>query len=267
VVDFLQESLHLSQRRACGLVGLRTATYRYRSRRPSLEDVRERLRHHAAARPRFGYRRLGVLLDREGHRMNHKKLYRLYKLEHLAVRRRKRKKRVAEPRVTRPPASRPNARWSMDFTADALACGRAFRTLNIVDDFTRECLALEVDVSLPGARVVRVLERLVELRGKPEVIVVDNGPEFAGRVLDAWAYEQGVTLAFIRPGKPVENAFVESFNGRFRDECLNMHHFRSVRHARNLIEAWRQDDNEQRPHSSLGNLTPEEFATRHQHVA
>jgi len=179
--------------------------------------------------------------------MNHKKLYRLYKLEHLAVRRRKRKKRVAEPRVTRPPASRPNARWSMDFT--------------------RECLTLEVDVSLPGARVVRVLERLVELRGKPEVIVVDNGPEFAGRVLDAWAYEQGVTLAFIRPGKPVENAFVESFNGRFRDECLNMHHFRSVRHARNLIEAWRQDDNEQRPHSSLGNLTPEEFATRHQHVA
>ena len=185
VADFLRETFHLTQRRACGLVGLRTATWRYRSRRPSHEAVRARLRHHAAARPRFGYRRLGVLLEREGFLMNHKKLYRRYKLEQLAVRRRKRKKRIAEPRVVRPPATRPNTRWSMDFTADALACGRAFRTLDIVDDFTRECLALEVDVSLPGARVVRVLERLVDLRGKPEVIVVDNGPEFAGRVLDA----------------------------------------------------------------------------------
>ena len=251
MVDFLQESLHLSQRRACGLVGLRTATYRYRSRRPSLEDVRERLRHHAAARPRFGYRRLGVLLDREGHRMNHKKLYRLYKLEHLAVRRRKRKKRVAEPRVTRPPASRPDARWSMGFT--------------------RECLALEVDVSLPDVKVVRVPERLFELRGKPEVIVVDNGPEFADRVLDAWVCEQGVTLAFIRPGKPVENAFVESFNGRFRDECLNMHLFRTVRHARNLIEAWRHTTTDNAPTAPSATSYPRSLQpatnTRHEQPA
>ncbi|WP_155518461.1 IS3 family transposase, partial [Ralstonia solanacearum] len=153
-----------------------------------------------------------------------------------------------------------NQSWSMDFVSDGLAYGRRFRCLNVVDDYTRECLVIEVDTSLPGLRVKQVLERLKEMRGLPASITVDNGPEFAGKVLDAWAYEAGVTLSFIRPGKPVENAYIESFNGRFRDECLNEHWFVSMRHARQLIEEWRIEYNTERPHSSLGYLTPVQFA-------
>ncbi|APF89354.1 integrase (plasmid) [Ralstonia solanacearum FJAT-91] len=152
----------------------------------------------------------------------------------------------------------------MDFVSDGLAYGRRFRCLNVVDDYTRECLVIEVDTSLPGLRVKQVLERLKEMRGLPASITVDNGPEFAGKVLDAWAYEAGVTLSFIRPGKPVENAYIESFNGRFRDECLNEHWFVSMRHARQLIEEWRVEYNTERPHSSLGYLTPAQFAQGHE---
>ena len=214
----------------------------------------------AYARPRFGYRRLQVLLRRAGVRVNHKCVYRVYRQEGLAVRR-KRRKRVAGqrgPAVVVPTAV--NQRWSMDFMGDSLADGRTFRTLNVVDDCSREALAIVVDTSLPGTRVVRVLEELGETRGLPAVIVIDNGPEFAGQALDEWAYRRGVRLHFITPGKPVENAYIESFNGKFRDECLNEHWFLDLDHARELIEEWRVDYNRVRPHSSLDNATPEEFA-------
>jgi putative transposase len=222
--------------------------------------VRARLQAHAAARSRFGYRRLHVLLEREGIRVNHKRVHRLYRAAGLQVRRRRRKRLTRGDRVPLPLPSSRGERWSMDFTADTLADGRNFRTLNIVDDFTRECLAIEVDRSLPGLRVARVLERLAVTVGLPRAIVVDNGPEFAGRTLDAWAYAHDVTLRFIRPGKPVENAYVESFNGKFRDECLNEHWFVSLADAQLAIEAWRVDYNTVRPHSSLNGATPDQFA-------
>ena len=148
----------------------------------------------------------------------------------------------------------------MDFVMDTVSGGRRIRVLAVVDDFTRECLAVEVDSSIGGARVARVLDRLIEFRGKPEGITMDNGPEFAGRALDAWAYRNKVRLDFIRPGKPIENAYIESFNGRLRDECLNGNEFLSLREAQNIIESWREDYNDKRPHGSLGHLTPTEFA-------
>jgi putative transposase len=191
---------------------------------------------------------------------NHKRTERLYREEGLSLRRKRKRKKVATPRTIVPPPQRPNQRWSMDFTTDAVVGGQRFRALAIVDDFTRECPAIEVDTSLGGPRVVRVLERLMEWRGLPEVITVDHGPEFAGKVLDQWACRRGVTLHFIRPGKPGENAFIESFNGRFRDECLNENWFLNLKQARGIIEAWRQDYNEVRPHSSLKGQTPREYA-------
>jgi len=178
----------------------------------------------------------------------------------LAVRRKQRKKLAARARVVLPGPTRINERWSMDFMADSLAKSRSFRTLNIIDEFSRECLAIEVDTSIPGRRVCRVLDRLAETRGLPLMIVVDNGPEFAGKHLDAWASRNGVKLHFIRPGKPVENCFVESFNDKFRDECLNEHWFLDLQDARAKIEAWRIDYNRVRPHSSLNYMTPKEFA-------
>ncbi len=247
-------------RRACRVIQIAESSYRYRSCRQEPEGLRERLLELAAERPRFGYRRLHVLLVREGWAVNHKRIQRMYREEKLAVRR-KRRKRVAQtarrPKVL--PAG-PNERWSMDFMADSLATGRGFRTFNVVDDFTRECVAIEVDTSLSGERVTRVLDQVIERRGKPLSLVMDNGPEFAGRALDAWAYQRGVQLHFIRPGKPIENCFVESFNGKFRDECLNQHWFTSLRDARLEIEAWRRDYNHVRPHSSLGQLPPAVFA-------
>jgi putative transposase len=226
--------------------------------------VVERLRSLAHERPRYGYRRLHVLLRRGGVPANHKRLWRLYRQEGLAVRRKRRKRTAWGRRVILPAAQTRNERWSMDFVGDSLADGRTFRTLNIVDDFTREAVAIVVDQSIPGERVVRELEAVAMQRGVPGMIVTDNGPEFAGKALDAWAYRRGVTLHFIRPGKPVENAYVESFNGKFRDECLNEHWFTSLPHARDVIAGWRQDYNEVRPHSSLGNATPAEFARRAQ---
>ena len=192
--------------------------------------------------------------------MNHKRVHRIYREAGLQVRRRRRKRLTQADRAPLSVPSQRRERWSMDFTADTLADGRCFRTLNIVDDFTRECVAIEVDRSLPGLRVARVLDRLHALIGLPACIVVDNGPEFAGRTLDAWAYARGVTLRFIRPGKPIENAYVESFNGKFRDECLNEHWFVSLADAQVTIEAWRIDYNTVRPHSSLQDATPEAFA-------
>jgi putative transposase len=261
VVGWLVDARHTSLRRACRLVGLSTATWRYqRHGRVDNTHLLARLQAHAAVRPRYGYRRLHTLVAREGVVANHKRVHRVYCEAGLQVRRRRRKRLSRGERVPIAPPTGPGQRWSMDFMTDTLADGRGFRTFNIVDDFTRECVAIEVDRSLPGARVVRVLERLAATIGLPRVLVSDNGPEFAGRTLDAWAYRQGIELRFIRPGKPIENAYVESFNGKFRDECLNEHWFLSVAEAQQIIEAWREDYNTVRPHRSLGQQTPAAYA-------
>jgi len=214
----------------------------------------------AEERRRFGYRRLHVFLRREGVTVNHKRVYRIYRDEGLSVRRRGRKRVAREARLPLPTPIGPNELWSLDFVSDALAWGRRIRLLCIIDAYTREALAIEVDTSLSGERVARVLDRVIAERGaKPMNIVLDNGPELTSRALDQWAYERGVHLRFIEPGKPVQNAFIESFNGRLRDECLNEHWFLSLADARRIIEAWRMDYNRSRPHTSLGNLTPLEF--------
>jgi putative transposase len=250
-----------SLRRACRVVGLSTATWRYQPRaNVTNAQVLAGLQAHAAVRARFGYRRLHLLIAREGLVVNHKRVHRIYRAAGLQVRRRRRKRLTRAERVPLQAPCHRLERWSMDFTVDTLADGRGFRTLNIVDDFTRECVAIEVDRSLPGLRVARVLDRLAGAIGLPQTIVVDNGPEFAGRTLDAWAYAHGVTLRFIRPGKPIENAYIESFNGKFRDECLNEHWFVSLADAIDLIETWRVDYNTIRPHSALGGRTPMQCA-------
>jgi putative transposase len=260
-VGWLVEAHQASVRRGCRLIGLSTATWQY-ERRGRVDNVEllARLQAHAVVRPRYGYRRLHTLVAREGIVANHKRVHRVYREAGLQVRRRRRTRLTRGERVPLPAPSRPRERWSMDFMVDTLADGRGFRTLNLVDDFTRECVAIEVDRSLPGARVVRVLDRLAEAIGLPRVLVSDNGPEFAGRTLDAWAYRRGIELRFIRPGKPIENAYVESFNGKFRDECLNEHWFFSIAEAQQIIEAWRVDYNTVRPHRSLGQQTPAAYA-------
>jgi len=197
-------------------------------------------------------------------KINHKRTERLYGLEKLQLRKRRRKKGASVMRITLPQPDRPNQMWTMDFVWDALTSGRRFKTLTLIDVYTRESLAIEVDTSLPAARVIRVLSRLAYQRGLPEVISMDNGPEFISNALDAWAYERGVKLHFIEPGKPVQNGFIESFNDKFRNECLNEHCFFTIDHARKLIEDWRNEYNKERPHSSLGNLTPEEFMRQEQ---
>lgn len=260
VVTHLLAAFPTSARRACRLVRLSRSRWHYKSRRGDDRVLRDRLCALAAERPRWGYQQLHVLLRREGHLVNHKKVLRLYREEGLAVMRRRRKKRVAVSRVPLPLPSGRTERWSMDFISDALANGRPFRCLTIVDDFTRECPAIEVGHSLPGWRVIHVLNRLANERGLPRSIVCDNGPEFAGKALDLWAYERGVILQFIRPGKPVENAFIESFNGKFRNECLGVNWFTNLQDAQLTIESWRRDYNEYRPHTSLGHRTPAEFA-------
>jgi len=221
------------------------------------------MREIAEQRKRFGAPRIGIMLKREGWMVNHKKVERIYAEEHLALRRRTRRKKRVGPRVPMPVPARPNPHLSMDFVQDRLTSGRTIRTLTIVDHFSRECPAIEVDTSLGGARVVRVLERLAERHGAPETITIDHGTEFDSTPMDEWAFNRKVTLDFIRPGKPNENAYIESFNGRFRDECLNEHLFETLDHARYIIENWRIDYNEARPHSSLDNLTPKEFLEQH----
>jgi putative transposase len=255
----LLEAFRVSTRRACGVVSCHRATFYYRATRRDPTPLRMRLRELAAARPRVGYRRLAILLQREGWKVNHKRVYRLYGEEQLAVRTRRRKKRASHLRVVPLRPTRPNEQWCMDFMADRLEDGRRIRILTVEDVFTRECLAVGVDVSLVSARVVRVLERLVAQRGAPAVITVDNGSEFYSRRTDAWAYQQGVRLLFSRPGKPMDNPFIESFNGRLRDEHLNVELFFSVVDAQRKILEWQRDYNENRPHSSLGQIPPREF--------
>jgi len=259
-VDALIDERGYGVTRACGLVDISRSLYRYRSRRAGSAEILTRLRELAAEKRRYGYRRLHVLLRREGYAVNRKRTYRLYRDAGLAVKRRKRKRYAPGERRALPKPIAANVSWSMDFVADGLADGRKLRCLNIVDDCTRECVAIEVDTSLTGRRVVAVLERLADTRGLPRSITVDHGPEFEGQALDAWAFAKGVTLAFIRPGKPVENAYIESFNGRFRDECLNENWFVTMAQARRVIERWRNEYNQDRPHSRLGYLTPAGYA-------
>ena len=256
----MRERYGLSERRACRLVEIGRSTLRYCPRKRGDEaPLRDRLRELAAERPRFGYRRLHVLLRREGVIVNHKRVERLYREEGLAVRRRRRKRVARDGRGRAALPGRPNQQWGVDFVSDTLAWGRRIRLFTVVDVFTREVLAIEVDTSLPGGRVVRVLERLAAARGAPDEIVLDNGPELTGKDVNQWAYGRGVGLRFIEPGKPIQNAFVESFQGRLRDECLDRHWFVSLPDARHTIEAWRQDYNRARPHSALGYRPPEEF--------
>lgn len=254
----LQAQFAVSERRAARLAGVSRSTIRYQRRRQEDLSIWERLHELAAERPRFGYRRLHVLVRREGHRINHKRVYRLYQAAGLAVRRRARK-RVARPRVFHPTIGLvPNANWTLDFMSDALGWGRRIRVLSVLDTCTREALAIEVNTSLSSATIVRVLEQIITERGQPTEIVMDNGPELTSRRLDQWAYGRNIQLRFIDPGKPVQNAVMESFNGRLRDECLNQHWFTSLADARHLIEAWRNDYNQVRPHSTLGYRTPKE---------
>ncbi len=262
IVVHLKEAFQFSERRACKIVGLCRNSCRYQAKPKNDEEIRARLRELAEKRRKSGAPTLHTLLRREGFLINHKRTERLYREEGLSLRRKKRKKRISHLRVLMDRPERVNHHWSMDFVSDGLYNGRRFRVLTIVDNFSRECPALEVDHSLTGKRVSRVLDRIALTRELPEVITVDNGPEFISKALDLWAFEHGVKLRFIQPGKPTQNAYIESFNGKFRNECLNDNVFVSLDSARSIIEEWRQDYNSERPHSSLNNITPQEFAAR-----
>jgi putative transposase len=259
-VRALTDQYGVSSRRACGPVQVHRSTFFYISHGKDDRALRLRLRELAATRPRFGYLRLHILLRREGWLVNKKRIYRLYGEEGLSVRTKYRRKRASHCRVTPDLPTAPNQRWSMDFVADTLDDGRRFRALTVVDLFTRECLAIEADFSLPGRKVAAVLDRLALTRTLPKIITVDNGTEFISKEMDSWAYRRGVQLDFIRPGRPVENAHIESFNGRLRDECLNAELFLTLEDALQKLAEWKSDYNKSRTHSSLGGLSPLEFA-------
>jgi putative transposase len=250
----------MSQRRVAGLIRVERGTLRYQHHRDRQEALRVRLRELAGSRVRYGYRRLTVLLRREGWQVNAKRIYRLYTEEGLLVRTKRRKERAQRQRIAQGLATRPNGRWSMDFVAQRLADGRWIRVLTVVDQFTRECLCLHADTALSGEKVAAALDVIVAERGAPLSITVDNGTEFASRAMDFWAYTNGVHLDFIRPGRPVENGYIESFNGKLRDECLNVEVFFSLADARKKLALWREDYNQHRPHSALDDRTPAEFA-------
>ena len=252
----------MSQRRACRVLAVDRSSVRYRRIRPDDADLRDAMKSVAAERRRFGYRRIHIMLARQGIVMNQKKLRRLYREEGLQVRRRGGRKRALGTRRPMVLPDRPNERWSLDFVSDAFTDGRRFRILAVVDDFTRECLALVPDTSLSGRRVVRELEAVIARRNRPHTIVSDNGTELTSTAILKWCQETGVEWHYIAPGKPTQNAFIESFNSRFRDECLNETLFASLAEARAHINAWKEDYNRYRPHSALGNITPAEFAMK-----
>ena len=261
LVKEAQVAYRVAERRACRVLGFARSSFRYQSRRDPRAELRVRLRDLAASRVHYGYVRLWVLLRREGWVVNKKLVYRLYCEEGLGIRRRKpRRRKSVQVREARVPVQHANEIWSMDFMSDQLVGGQRFRLLTLVDNHSRESLAIEVGQRLTGDDVVRALEQVTTERGKPQSIRVDNGPEFISRSLDLWAYFNGVKLDFSRPGKPTDNAVIESFNGRLRDECLNQHWFLSLDEAKRLTEAWREDYNRVRPHASLGQRTPFEFA-------
>ena len=249
-----------SQRRAANLVGMHRSVARYRSCRETDSTLKERLKELATQYPRYGYETLHGLLKLEGRVINEKRTYRIYREEHLQVRRKRRKRLTRQQRVPMPMVTRVNQRWSMDFVSDQLATGRRFRIFNLVDDFTRECVGQIVDFSISGERVARYLDEVSSKRKLPDEIVLDNGPEMTSKALGFWSQKNGVTLNFIRPGKPIENPFVESFNGKFRDQCLNEYWFTDIADARRIIENRRIHYNEERPHSSLDRMPPAMFA-------
>lgn len=257
-VRWLRENYAASQQRVCGLLQIAVSSYRYRRTR-SDEALRERLVELARKKPRFGYRRLHVLLEGDGERVNHKRVFRVYREAGLAVRRKARKRLVREgsPRAALTGA---NQEWAVDFAHDALASGRAIRVLTVEDEYTRECLRLEVDTSFASPRVTRALEGILRNRPRPLAIRCDNGPEFSSRHFLAWCIERGIALVHIQPGKPQQNGYVESFNGKLRDECLNVSWFENLWDARRKIAAWQKEFNEERPHSSLGYQTPAAYA-------
>ncbi len=252
----------MSERRACAVIAADRKTIRYCSRRPRETALRARLRDLANERRRFGYRRLFILLRREGEPSGINRIYRLYREEGLAVRKRKARRRAVGTRAPILIEARPNARWSLDFVHDQLADGRRIRVLNIADDVTRECLAAIPDTSISGVRVARVLTAVIAQRGKPAMIVSDHGTEFTSNAIFAWAKDQGVAWHYIAPGKPMQNGYIESFNGKMRDELLNESLFLSLAHARQAIAAWVADYNTARPHSSLSYRTPAAFAAQ-----
>lgn len=259
-VKHLRNSYPVSVRRACAVMELQVSSYYYRVKPKQDERLRCALKDLALKRRRWGYRMLAMSLKRQGYHDNIKRIYRIYREEGLQVRQRK-KRRRARWRGSKPqPSEGKDQRWSLDFMSDALADGRKIRLLNIVDDYTRESLAMEVDTSLSGERVARVLDRLLMEGRRPKRLITDNGPEFISKAMNCWAYQHGIEHDFIEPGRPMQNGYCESFNGTCRDECLNEHWFLSVEDARQKIENWRLDYNQERPHSSLGGKTPSEYS-------
>lgn len=261
-VAHLCKTHQVSQRRACSVLDVDRSSVRYRSVRPDDAELRKAMKAVAAERRRFGYRRVHVMLERQGWQVNQKKLRRLYREEKLQVRKRGGRKRALGTRRPMLVPEKPNERWSLDFVSDAFTDGRRFRVLAIVDDFSRECLALVADTSLSGLRVTRELTAIMVRRGRPKTIVSDNGTELTSMAVLRWCQETRIDWHYIAPGKPMQNAFVESFNGSFRDELLNETLFSSLAEAREKITTWKDDYNRHRPHSSLGNLTPQEFTMK-----
>ena len=260
-VRYLAGRYAVSERRGCAVTGTARSTFQYKSTRPSQEALRQKIRDLALSRVRYGYKRIHVLLKRQGIHVNKKRVYRLYCQEGFQLRPRRPRRHVSaatgQPPRTKPRA--PNVAWTMDFVSDQTVQGTRFRALTVVDVFTRECLAIEPGKSLRGADVVNVLSRIATERGAPKRIYCDNGSEFVGRLVDLWAYANSVTMEFSRPGKPTDNAFIESFNGSLRDECLNVHWFDDLTDAKEKLQAWRREYNESRPHRSLDELSPLEF--------
>lgn len=239
---------------------MHASTFYYKNYGPDLTPLIMRMKELAYARPRWGHRRIHILLRREGWLVNHKKTLRLYQLHGLNIRSQRIKKRARWSRGHLPQAARSNERWSLDFMTDMLTSGKRFRTFNVIDNYTRECLCIEIATSMPSSKVVEYLNQIIKVRGKPNSITLDNGTELTSKVFDQWAYENNVTLDFIQPGKPTQNGMIESFNGKFRDECLNANVFTGLDDANQIIKKWVDDYNKNRPHSSLGNLAPLAFA-------
>lgn len=262
---YLQEEHKISERQACQIVQLCRASGRYQAKKLLDEEaLRKRIKSLAEERSRFGYRRIGYLLLREGYKINHKRVYRLYKEQGLEVRRRKKRRKAVGTRVPSKAVTAANQRWSLDFVMDALGDGRRIRLLTIVDEYTRESLKIVVERSMAGKRVAQELKDLIKSRGKPEEILSDNGTEFTSHAIISWAQEETIKWVYIQPGKPMQNGYIESFNGKLRDECLNENMFETVTEAKIVVERWRKDYNEQRPHSSLGGLTPTAYARQMQ---
>ena len=259
-VAHLMDKHQVSQRKACNVLKVDRSTVRYRSKRTDDADVRDAIKRIAKERRRFGYRRINVMLQREGIHMNHKKLRRIYAEEKLQVRRRGGRKRALGTRRPMGVPNGANQRWSLDFVSDAFTDGRRFRILTVVDDFTKECVALVPDTSISGLRVTRELNQAIAERGTPKTIVSDNGTEFTSMAILKWVQGNSIDWHYIQPGKPTQNAFIESFTGKLRDECLNKTLFTSLAEAKRELEIWKEDYNNNRPHSSIGYMTPNEFA-------